>query len=238
MSNSLETSFPVLDTGYVQLLETFGDELTVVNAARVSFGVEHSKLTEGDIKLLSYLYRNKHMSPFRHVMLRFKIRAPEFVMRQMYKHVVGIEATSTYPTQLHSWNEISGRYKPYDEFYIPEVWRSQSSDSKQASDGPLSEDLQSKCKELFEQAMENMKTTYKMLLEAGVAREQARILLPLNVYTETIWTCSLQALLNFIELRDHHHAQIEIQEYAKVLRKMVKERFPIIYRIFCPEESM
>ena len=79
-----------LDKGYVQLIETFGDELTIVNAARVSFGAEKKSLSEGDIKLMRYLYREKHMSPFRHLMFRFKIKAPEFVMRQLYKHVVGI----------------------------------------------------------------------------------------------------------------------------------------------------
>lgn len=238
MSSSNTLHFDVLDSGYVELLETFGDELTVANAARVSFGVEHNQLTEGDKKLLNYLFVNKHMSPFRHVMLRFKIRAPEFVMRQMYKHIVGIEATSTYPTQLHSWNEISGRYKPYDEFYIPEVWRSQSSDNKQASAGPLDEDMQGVCKNIFEDVMANFQTSYKMLLDAGVAREQARVLLPLNVYTETIWTCSFQALANFIELRDEKHAQWEIQEYARVFRQIIKEKYITLYSIFFGDECM
>jgi thymidylate synthase (FAD) len=237
MSNS-NLHYPVLDTGSVELIETFGDELTVVNAARVSFGVQHDTLTEGDKKLLSYLFNNKHMSPFRHVMLRFKIRAPEFVMRQMYKHIVGIEATSTYPTQLHSWNEISGRYKPYDEFYTPSTWRSQSSDNKQASAGPVAEEIGEQCSSLFAHAMEDLQKTYEKLLQLGVAREQARILLPLNVYTETIWTCSLQALINFIELRDEKHAQWEIQEYARIFRKIVREKFPVIYAIFCPEQCM
>lgn len=237
MSQSI-LHYPVLDTGYIDLIETFGDELTVANAARVSFGVQHSQLTEGDKKLLNYLYQNKHMSPFRHVMLRFKIRAPEFIMRQMYKHIVGIEATSTYPTQLHSWNEISGRYKPYDEFYVPKVWRSQSEDNKQASAGPVPEELQNTCSSIFEDAMHNIKSGYQMLLDAGVAREQARILLPLNVYTETIWTCSLQALMNFIELRDETHAQWEIQEYARVFRHIIRARFPVIYSIFCPDECL
>jgi thymidylate synthase (FAD) len=237
MSNDI-LHYNALDTGYVDLIETFGDELTVVNAARVSFGTSHSELTPGDKKLLNYLFVNKHMSPFRHVMLRFKIRAPEFVMRQMYKHVVGIETTSTYPTQLHSWNEISGRYKPYDEFYIPQSWRAQSDDNKQASAGLVDPELQPTCSSIFEDAMHNIKTGYQMLLDAGVAREQARIILPLNVYTETIWTCSLQAIINFIELRDEKHAQWEIQEYARIFRTIIKERFPIIYSIFCPDVSV
>jgi thymidylate synthase (FAD) len=228
----------VLDTGYVDLIEVFGDELTIVNAARVSFGAHHDAMTDGDKKLLNYLYVNKHMSPFRHVMLRFKIRAPEFVMRQMYKHIVGIEATSTYPTQLHSWNEISGRYKPYDEFYMPEKWRTQSSDNKQASDGLVDDAKQQACSDLFIIAMNEIKASYAALLEAGVAREQARIILPLNVYTETIWTCSLQALLNFIELRDEKHAQWEIQEYARVFKSIVRDRFPTIYSIFCPDQCL
>lgn len=233
MSNTQENIFrKVLDKGHIELLDVFGDELTIVNAARVSFGIEKKTLSDGDVKLMDYLYKNKHMSPFRHLMFRFKIRWPEFVARQAYKHVVGIEATSTYCTQLHSWNEISGRYKPYDEFYDPDVWRTQSQDRKQCSDGVLDEESQKKAREIYTESMKTLTDSYNKLLEMGVAREQARIMLPLNIYTEVIWTCSAQALLNFIELRDEEHAQLEIREYAKVFREIIRERFPVLYRIW------
>ncbi len=221
-----------LDHGYVQLIDTFGDELTIVNAARVSFGAEKRTLSEGDIKLMRYLYREKHMSPFRHVMFRFKIKAPEFVMRQLYKHVVGIEATSDSSFQLHGWNELSGRYKPINDFYTDFAWRKQSLDNKQASDGDMPAEEQEVWKRALDSHMESTLSLYQRMLNAGVAREQARMLLPLNMYTEVIWTASAQAVLNFIELRDHHHAQVEIQEYAKAMRTMLAARFPILAKIW------
>jgi len=102
--------FSVLDKGSVELLGMFGDELTIVNAARVSFGAAKSELDKKDVRLIKYLYKHKHMSPFRHLMFRFRIKAPEFVMRQFYKHVIGCETTSSDSTKDHAWNEISGRY--------------------------------------------------------------------------------------------------------------------------------
>tara|TARA_B100000900_G_scaffold405073_1_gene414188 strand:+ start:209 stop:907 length:699 start_codon:yes stop_codon:yes gene_type:complete len=228
----MTTKFDILDKGYVELLDTFGDELTIVNAARVSFGVEQTKLNERDIKLIKYLYKHKHYSPFRHVMFRFRIKASEFVMRQMYKHVVGIETTSSDSTKDHAWNEISGRYKPVNEFYEPDVWRKQSKSSKQASDGVLDDENNREVCKMFKECMKTITDTYEKMLEMGVAKEQARIILPLNQYTEVIWTCSAQALLNFIELRDEPTAQVEIREYAIKMRELIKEKFPTLYNVW------
>lgn len=222
----------VLDKGYVKLIDTFGDELTIVNAARVSFGVQKTELSKGDIGLIRYLYRHKHYSPFRHLMFRFHIKAPEVVMRQLYKHVVGIEATSDSSVKDHAWNEISGRYKPVVDYYYPDTWRKQSADSKQASDGVVSTETNNEIKKLFEHHMNNTILLYEDLLDRGVAREQARLVLPMNQYTEVIWTCSAQALLNFIWLRDEGTAQVEIQEYAQAMREMVRERFPTLHDIW------
>ncbi len=227
-----------LDHGYVQLIDTFGDELTIVNAARVSFGAEKRTLSEGDIKLMRYLYREKHMSPFRHLMFRFKIKAPEFVMRQLYKHVVGIEATSDTSFQLHGWNELSGRYKPINGFYTDFAWRKQSLDNKQASDGELPAADQDAWKKALDSHMEATVDMYQNMLKAGIAKEQARMILPLNMYTEVIWTASAQAVLNFIELRDHHHAQVEIQAYAKAMRDFITEKFPVLSRIWFEKEPV
>lgn len=221
-----------LDKGYVQLIETFGDELTIVNAARVSFGAEKKTLSEGDIRLMRYLYREKHMSPFRHVMFRFKIKAPEFVMRQLYKHVVGIEATADGAFQLHGWNELSGRYKPINEFYTDFAWRYQSPDNKQASAGDLAPRESEQWTVTLKEHMGTVLTLYHAMLEEGIAKEQARMILPLNMYSEVIWTASAQAVLNFIELRDHHHAQKEIQVYAKAMREMLTKRFPVLAEIW------
>jgi len=227
----------VLDKGYVELIDVFGDELTIVNAARVSFGDRKVELDKRDKRLLSYLYKHKHMSPFRHLMFRFRIKAPEFVMRQAYKHVVGIEATSNDSTKDHAWNEISGRYKPVTEYYFPSEWREQSKQSKQASVGSCEAEVQKTANSIFRSAMEHVETSYKILLELGVAREQARIILPLNQYTEVVWTCSAQAVLNFIELRDEPFSQWEIREYAKAMRKMIGIKFPDLANVWFQESS-
>ena len=222
----------VLDHGYVELLDTFGDELTIVNAARVSFGAQKSELEQKDRRLLHYLYKHKHMSPFRHLMFRFRIKAPEFVMRQAYKHVVGIEATSNDSTKDHAWNEISGRYKPVKEYYVPSVWREQSKDSKQASVGQIEDTKHQEATQVFKHAMDVAVEAYDKLLALGVAKEEARIVLPLNQYTEVIWTCSAQAILNFIELRDEPFAQWEIREYAIAFRTILQQKKPELAKIW------
>jgi thymidylate synthase (FAD) len=153
-------------------------------------------------------------------------------MRQLYKHVVGIEATSDSACKDHAWNEISGRYKPVVYYYYPQDWRKQSADSKQASDGLVDPETNIEISELFRLHMDHTIELYEGLLAKGVAREQARLVLPMNQYTEVIWTCSAQALLNFIWLRDEETAQVEIQDYARAMREMVKERFPTLYGIW------
>tara|TARA_B100001250_G_scaffold358769_1_gene335264 strand:- start:625 stop:1326 length:702 start_codon:yes stop_codon:yes gene_type:complete len=233
----MTTKFTILDKGSLELLETFGNELTIVNAARVSFGVTKDTLDQKDIKLIKYLYKHKHFSPFRHVMFRFHIKAPEFVMRQWYKHVVGAETTSSYTTKDHAWNEISGRYKPVEEFYVPEIWRKQSKSSKQASAGNFDDECNKEVCDLFNEYMTTTKCIYDKMIEKGVAKEQARIILPLNQYTEVIWTCSAQAMLNFIELRDEPTSQVEIREYAIKMRELIKEKFPVLYDVWFDESS-
>lgn len=220
----------VLDKGFIRCEEIFGDETVIVNAARVSFGKRKTVLDDQDDRLIGYLLRNRHYSPFRHVMFRFHIKAPEFVMRQWFKHVVGCEWTSTIPSQLHGWNEISGRYVEMMEWYVPSMWRRQSQNSKQGSQGELDDNDQTICDDLYKESIDKSFQTYHQLLEMGVAKEQARIVLPLTVYTETIWTASLQALTHFIQLRDEEHAQMEIREYAHVLSEMLKEKFPCVYK--------
>jgi thymidylate synthase (FAD) len=220
----------ILDKGFVEVIDTLGNDLTVVNSARVSFGKRKTEYSEGDRKLVSFLAKYKHFSPFRHMMVQFHIKAPEFVMRQWYKHVVGIETTSSSPTKDHAWNEISGRYVPVSDFYIPSNWRKQSEDNKQASEGSIED--QQKANEVFSKAMEDMKSSYNKLLELGVAKEQARMILPLNQYTEVYWTASFQAIMNFIELRDEPTAQWEIRQYAKAIKEMMYDIFPETTKIW------
>ena len=214
----------VLDKGYIEVVDKLGDDLTPVNAARVSFGGRSDTFEEKDRKLSKFLIKHKHFSPFRHQHAMFIIKAPEFVMRQWYKHVVGIETTSAHVTKDHAWNEISGRYVPYDEFYEPTEFRKQSEDNKQASDGLV--DNQSYVKRIWEIGQKEAISAYEDMLERGVAREQARSILPLTVYTKVWWTASFQSIMNFIELRDEKTSQVEIQEYARALKEIMLETFP------------
>jgi|TARA_Y100001970_G_scaffold260853_1_gene343341 thymidylate synthase (FAD) len=214
----------VLDKGYIEVVDKLGDDLTPVNAARVSFGGRSDTFEEKDRKLSKFLIKHKHFSPFRHQHVMFIIKAPEFVMRQWYKHVVGIETTSAHVTKDHAWNEISGRYVPYDEFYEPTEFRKQSEDNKQASDGLVEDQI--KATMMWREAQTKTIETYKELLDMGMAKEQARSILPLTVYTKVWWTASFQSIMNFIELRDEPTSQVEIQEYARALKEIMLDIFP------------
>jgi len=216
----------VLDKGYIEVVDKLGDDLTPVNAARVSFGGRSEDFTDKDKRLSKFLMKHKHFSPFRHQHVMMIIKAPEFVLRQWYKHVVGIETTSTHSTKDHAWNEISGRYVEVEDFYFPEVWRKQSEDNKQASDGQLEGIDSDVAKNIYEDHMRLTIQHYETLLMKGVAKEQARIILPLSQYTQVWWTASFQSIMNFIELRDEPTSQVEIQEYARALKTIMLDVFP------------
>ena len=149
----------VLDKGFIEVVDTLGNDLTVVNSARVSFGKRKETWTKSDERLVRYLSKYKHYSPFRHLQVQFHVKAPEFVMRQWYKHVVGIETTSNSSTKDHAWNEISGRYVEVEDFYTPEVWRKQSEDNKQASEGVLEDLQQFRMNDTYEQFMRSVRMT-------------------------------------------------------------------------------
>ena len=222
----------VLDKGVIEVVDSLGNDLPVVNSARVSFGKRKTKFDKSDERLVRYLAKYKHYSPFRHLQVQFHVKAPEFVMRQWYKHVVGIETTSNSSAKDHAWNEISGRYVPVEEFYVPEVWRKQSDDNKQASEGVLDDLQQKRMSSVFNEYMRQVEMAYDRMIDAGMAKEQARIILPLNQYTEVYWTASFQAIMNFIELRNEKTSQIEIQEYAKSMLDLMHQTFPKITEIW------
>jgi thymidylate synthase (FAD) len=215
--------YPLNDgIGRVELVDSMGDDLAVVNAARVSYGKESVAFSDKDAKLIAYLAEHGHTSPFRHVVLKFRIKAPEFVARQAYKHVVG----SDYSFKDTAWNEISQRYVQVPlEFYTPSHWREQSSTNKQAGIGEVSRSVWAA--QHYETAVKFAAATYLDLIETGVAREQARLVLPLSVYTEWIWTASLQAVAHFIKLRDHEGAQEEIRLYARALHELASTVAPV-----------
>ncbi len=214
----------VLDKGFVELVDTLGSDLTVVNSARVSFGKRKTSFDKQDRALVRYLAKHKHFSPFRHIQAQFHIKAPEFVMRQWYKHVVGIETSSSSSTKDHAWNEISGRYVEVKDFYTPEVFRQQSKDNKQATEGAVED--QESVLQSWKDAHWYANLYYKSLLDAGGGKEQARAILPLSQYTEVYWTASFQGIMNFIELRYEKTAQVEIQVYAEALLKVMEKEFP------------
>ena len=222
----------VLDKGFIEVVDSLGNDLTVVNSARVSFGKRKKYWDKSDERLVRYLAKYKHYSPFRHLQVQFHIKAPEFVMRQWYKHVVGIETTSNSSAKDHAWNENSGRYVPVEDFYVPSIWRKQSDDNKQASEGVLDDLQQKRMSSVFNEYMRQVEMAYDRMIDAGMAKEQARIILPLNQYTEVYWTASFQAIMNFIELRNEKTSQIEIQEYAKSLLDLMHDTFPKITKIW------
>ena len=233
----------VLDKGFVELIEVFGDEVTVVNAARASFEKEIKEFSEQDIKFLRFLFRNKHYSPFRHVQVRLKLKLPEFVARQLYKHVVGIETTSSSVTKDHAFSELSRRYIPINDFYFPEKWRKQSKSNKQGSlldqkgnNVFLSDDDAILCDKEFEYAMEIVTETIKGLIAKGVAKEQAQILLPLNFYTTIVWTLSFQAIWNLLDLRQAKDAQWETRQYANAIDELVTEKLPVLMSVYKEEK--
>ena len=223
-----ELEIPVLDRGFVKLVDHMGTDLSVVNAARVSYGKRKETLDEKDALLVNYLAEHEHTSPFRHAFLQFHAKAPIFVFRQWMKHQVGC-----------SWNEISGRYVEFaeDEFYLPAQFRQQAKVNKQGSEGEIAEDQRDAAAATYLETCKNAVAGYRSLLAAGVCREQARCVLPLALYSEVYWTVSLQAAAHFIRLRTDGHAQWEIQQYAQAVRKLVEGLFPMSLKALMGEKG-
>ena len=216
----------VLDEGYVRLVDTLGDDLSVVNAARVSYDKESGEFESRDEKLINFLVREGHTSPFRHAALTFEVYAPLFVARQWWKYAV----SSSHVDDQNGWNESSRRYITEDEqFYIPgpEEWRSKPENSKQGSGEPINENLgQFYFKKLIETVASGT-SLYHQAMDDNVAPEIARLFLPAyGMYVRWRWTASLQSVMTFLDQRLGHDAQVEIQEYAKAVEKLTSEVFP------------
>ena len=214
----------------LRLLDSMGNSLSVVNDARQSFAGESAEWTERDGKLLRYLAKHHHTSPFRGVVFKWSVKAPLFVARQWWKHTVA----STFVDDQLGWNEKSFRYCAADEaeFYIPIEFLQQSEDNRQASAGPLPSRSQQLAFAQYAQAVEACKQAYAGLLLTGVSKEQARAILPSALYTSFVWTCSLQALFHFISLRIGHGAQGEIVAYAKALLELGRPVAPEAFDAF------
>lgn len=213
----------ILDKGYVRLVNVMGSDVDVVNAARASFDRQVDQLEERDVNLINYLVKNRHDSVLRHCTMTFEVYAPMMVKNQWIKHIVA----STHLDEQFGWNEVSRRYvvdKP--EYYIPPFWRSYPENTKQGSGDAITDDAH--IRELYDDFIEYADNLYYRLMDLGVAPEQARLVLPgYAVYVRWRWTASLQAILNFIDLRLGHGAQAEITQYAEVVADNVKNHFPI-----------
>ncbi len=213
-----------VDDGKVTLTDCMGSDLSVVNAARVSFGKRKTEMDEKDIKLIKYLASHKHMSPFRHVVFTFALEGvSEVVCRQLYKHQVGCAYTSgEFKEAATTWNEISGRYVEFDpEFHIPTEFRKQHKSNKQASQEGEFVEAKEEARAVYMEAIENSFSSYKKLLELGVCKEQARMLMPISFKNSLVWTASLEAAAHFIKLRDHEGAQLEIRNLARAIKKLI-----------------
>lgn len=200
----------------VELIGSFGDDMTVANAARVSFHKEAENYSpEQNEKLIRYLARHKHFSPFNHAFLSFRIKAPIFVARQLVKH------------KFLPWNEVSRRYVDDEpEFYFPDVWRAKGENVKQGSGEDLIEEYQASNDTHSWDATKKSLQVYKWMLES-TCPEQARMVLPQNTMTEWVWSGTLGAFLDMLVLRLDKHTQQETRSIALAICSYVKEKFPI-----------
>lgn len=197
----------------VELISHWGNDWSVCDAARVSFNKHSSNYTEEqNIKLLNYLVEHKHTAPFRHPQLQFRITCPIYVERQVFKHQVGMSA-----------NSISGRYVDFSDSYTTiKEWRKQSKSSKQGSEDILNHFEQNECEMIEQNILDICKKGYDRLIELGVAKEQARTILPLNLNTTFIWTGSLLSFLHFFNLRLKPDTQKETREVANQMLECIK----------------
>ena len=198
----------------VQLIDKMGTDLSVVNAARVSYAKTKDVFDDKDEKLIKYLATHEHWSPFAHASLQFRIKAPVFVARQLVKHQVGLV-----------WNEVSRRYvDDAPELFEPETWRGRPQNSKQGSDGEVK--LDQTIAYSLETTMENCLILYNALLQKGVAPEQARMVLPQSMMTEWYWSGTLYAFARVCNLRCKPDTQQETQEVANEIDRLTNEAFP------------
>ena len=210
----------VLDHGYVKYLDHMGSDEDIEAAARISYEKRGKSETRS---LIRYLMRHNHTSPFEMAELKFELKMPIFVARQWVRH------------RTASMNEYSLRYsEATDEFYIPEQARAQDTLNKQGSDGLIEYPIQFATKELSEELYKR----YKGMIDAGISKELARIILPTNNYTKFVWKINLHNLFHFLKLRTDSHAQLEIREYAEVIEAMVGRLFPISYEAWLHYKSL
>jgi thymidylate synthase (FAD) len=213
----------VLDHGFVRLDGAMATDLSVVNAARVSFARRKEEMDESDAGLIRFLMRERHGTPFEHNALRFHVRCPIFVAREWFRHRVG------------SFNEFSMRYaRATDQFYVPEPEdvRTQVGKPGSYSFEPVAPDVAEATRETLREIYETAYAAYERLVEQGVARELARSVLPVGAYTEFYWTVNARSLMNFVSLRAAETAQREIRCYAEACETFLEQLMPVTHDAF------
>jgi len=217
-----ENTIAVLDHGFLALDGALASDLAVVNAARVSFNSLSEEMTERDEGLIRFLARNRHGSPFEHGYFRFIVKAPIFVVREHHRHRAG-----------HSYNEWSGRYSKLEaEYYIPDYVRTQVGKPGAYSFEPVEPEVRETARAELRAVAENAFDAYERLLEQGVAKEVARMALPLSLYTKYFWSCNPRALMHFCSLRNSGEAQYEIREYARAAESFLERLMPVTHAAF------
>ncbi len=210
----------VFEEGFVRLDDAMASDLSVVNSARVSFGVRHEMIEDADRFLIAFLMRERHGTPFEHNSFRFHVRCPIFVAREWFRHRIG------------SFNELSGRYAELETVgYIPDVSviREQLGKPGAYTFLPTRPEVAEDAIEAVHFAYATAFAEYKRMLSMGVAKELARIVLPVGLYTEFYWTVNARALMNFLSLRLDDTAQFEIQEFANAVAEHFADRMPITH---------
>ena len=210
----------------VELIDVMGSDLTVVNAARVSFDKHHTELEDNDEKLIAYLAKHGHWTPFGHPQIQFRISAPIYVARQLVKHQVGLV-----------WNEVSRRYvDTIPSFYITDKWRSRAENKKQGSGKELVT-LEGTDYDMIQAAHTASVDSYSHLLAKGIAPEQARMVLPQSMYTQWYWTGSLYAFARVCKLRMSPDAQEETKQIAEQIACKTQYKFPISWKYLLSERG-
>ena len=220
---SADGSIPVLDHGFVRLDGALADDLSVVNAARVSFARRREVMDEADVGLVKFLLRERHGTPFEHNAFRFHVRCPIFVAREWFRHRIG------------SYNEFSMRYaEAKDDFYVPaaEDVRTQVGKPGAYTFESVPMDLAEKTRGTIEESYRASYAAYEAMLADGVAKEVARSVLPVGIMTEFFWTLNARSLMNFLSLRNQEHAQREIRRYAEAVEALFETRMPVTHRHF------
>ena len=209
-----------LDHGFVRLIDWMGSDLTVVNAARVSFNKRKDELDEGDEKLINYLAKHNHWTPFAHPQVQFHIKAPIFVRTQLFKHKVGMVE-----------NEISRRYVDFEpDFYTPNYWRERPDKSIKQGSGDKEIEGKERVYDIYKHSVIKHRTAYDVSIIEGLAPEIARGILPQCMYTEWYWTGSLASLARVALQRSDNNAQEETQHYAFAIDDIMSELFPVAWR--------